>query len=374
MRIVVLVMLVAPGLSMLLLLAGRLELAGMLTGLAAGFLLRSEPARAALATLCGSLSAVLIGQVLGDGVDGPDFADQMAGWPGWPIGAVLAYLIAAKGLPPTSARGTSSAVLPAAVAALTAGALGCGQLVAAKVLQMTRWEDYHEYDGPGWYRDLTSAILYPAASVVIASVIASRMTAGRERFLVVPLAAWLGCALTAGPVQYVQALGVSGEPALVALLASLAGGGIGAAAAAAALRHGGARLGLVSFILAFTVGKVTAAWLEISDVTWAWLELLFALLALITPLVLIAWVSARTASRDASLGSGVIAGVAGPLLIWSVYLTVGPRFYDHASQSNPYWLAWATVPVALVTALGAASLVTSVHGTRESVRPDAVES
>ncbi|PZG18175.1 hypothetical protein C1J01_15955 [Nonomuraea aridisoli] len=44
-----------------------------------------------------------------------------------------------------------------------------------------------------------------------------------------PLAAWLGCAVTAGAVQYEQALQATGEPAAVALVASLAGGGIGAA-------------------------------------------------------------------------------------------------------------------------------------------------
>ncbi|MEU0568172.1 hypothetical protein ABZ297_22700 [Nonomuraea sp. NPDC005983] len=60
--------------------------------------------------------------------------------------------------------------------------------------------------------------------------------------------------------------------------------------------------------------------------------------------------------------------MAGPLLLWCVYPTVGPRFYDHASQSGPYWTAWATVPVALVTALVAAGLSTSGRDARASVR------
>lgn len=349
-RIIVLAVLAAPGLSLLLVRADHVELAGVLIGLAAGFLLRGKPARAAMGTLCGSVSAVLIGAASGGG---SEFADRMAGWPGWPAGAVLAYLIAAKGLPPKTAMARGNAVLPAGVAALTAAALGCGQLVAAKAMGVTLWEDYHEWDGPGWYRDLTGAIWYPAVAVVIAAVVAGGLPGGRSRFLALPVVAWFGCAVTAGPLQYAQALGVSGEPASVALLAGLAGGGIGAAAAAAGLRHAGTRFGLVAFILAVTAGSAADAWLGDFVV----------LVDLVVPVALVAIVAARTARRDTSVESGVLAGTAGPLLIWSVYLSVGPRLYDHASQSGPYWLAWAGVPMGLVIALAAASL--AVGGNRD---------
>ncbi|TDC54892.1 hypothetical protein E1281_15115 [Actinomadura sp. KC345] len=349
-RIVILTVLTAPGLSLLLLPVDHVELAGVLIGMASGFLLRGEPSRAAMGTLCGSVLAVLIGAASGGG---SEFADRMAGWPGWPAGAVLAYLIAAKGLPPKTTMARGDAVLPAGVAALTAAALGCGQLVAAKAMGVTLWEDYHEWDGPGWYRDLSEAIWYPAVAVVIAAVAASRLRRGRGRFLALPVAAWFGCAVTAGPLQYAQALGVSDKPASVALLAGLAGGGIGAAAAAAGLRHAGTRLGLVTFIPAVTVGTAADAWL--GD---------FAMpLDVVVPVALVAIVAARTARRDNSVESGVIAGTAGPLLIWSVYLTVGPRLYDHTSQSNPYWLAWTGVPLGLFIALAAATL--AVVGDRD---------
>ncbi|MEU6713786.1 hypothetical protein ABZ897_20115 [Nonomuraea sp. NPDC046802] len=331
---------VAPSLSVLLAMIGRLEPAGVLTGLAAGFLLRGKPSMAALATLYGSASAVLIGELFAEGLlDETDFADVMAGWPGWMLGAVLAYLVAARGLPQGKTGETKPAVLPMGVAALIAAVLSCGQIVASKAFGMTDWVDYHPYDGPGWYRDLTSATWYPAASVVLASLIASRMPDGRGRFVVLPLAAWFGCAVTAGPVQYAQALGVDGKPAVVALFASLAGGFIGAAAAAAALRHGGTALGLVLFILEYTVGQVGKVWTF--DLLWS----------LAGPAILIAVVAAWTAWRDASLGSGVVAGVAGPLLVWSVYLMIGSRSYDHLTQSWPYELALLTVLMAPIVAL-----------------------
>ncbi|PZG18174.1 hypothetical protein [Nonomuraea aridisoli] len=51
--------------------------------------------------------------------------------------------------------------------------------------------------------------------------------------------------------------------------------------------------------------------------------------------VVAALAARRTGSRDA----GIAAGVSGPLLIWSVYAAVGPRHYDHTSQSTPYYSA-----------------------------------
>ena len=211
---------------------------------------------------------------------------------------------------------------------------------------MTQWVDYHPYDGPGWYRDLTSATWYPAASVVLASVIASRMPGGRERFVVLPLAAWFGCAVTAGPLQYAQALGVDGKPAVVALLASLAGGVIGAAAAAAALRHGGTGLGLVSFVLVSTAGEVTDVWTEHLSSPWG----LAGLVALI------AMVAAWTAWRNTSLGSGIVRGRSGAAAGLVHHLMIGSRNYDHSSQSWPYWLALLTALMALPIALTAAGL------------------
>ncbi|MEU0565192.1 hypothetical protein ABZ297_07350 [Nonomuraea sp. NPDC005983] len=354
----VVALVLAPSLSALLAVTGHLEPAGVLTGLAAGFLLRRQPSTAALATLYGSASAVLIGELFAEGLlDETDFADAMAGWPGWVLGAVLAYLIAAQGLPRGQAGAVKPAVLPMGAAALIAAVLSCAQIVAGKAFGMTEWVDYHPYDGPGWYRDLTSATWYPAASVVLASMIASRMPGGRGRFVVLPLAAWFGCAMTAGPVQYAQALGLDGKPAVVALLASLAGSGIGAAAAAAALRHGGTGLGLVSFVLVFTAGEVTGVWMKDLPLLWS----------LVGPLALIAVVAAWTAWRDASLRSGVVAGVAGPLLVWSVYLTIGSRNYDHSSQSWPYWLALLTALMALLIALTAAGLARLGRATRTPV-------
>ncbi|MEV1172322.1 hypothetical protein, partial [Nonomuraea sp. NPDC049784] len=157
--------------------------------------------------------------------------------------------------------------------------------------------------------------------------------------LALPLAAWLGCAVTAGPLQYVQALGADRQT-IVALLAGLAGGGIGAAAGAAALRHAETRLGLVSFIVMF----------DVLDVAHGRLDLLEPLLVLVAPAVLVAVATWRATRRGGSLGSGVLAGVAGPLLIWSVYLMIGPRLYDHTTQSGPYYWAFFMTLMALVLA------------------------
>ena len=116
---VIVALFVAPSLSALLATIGSLEPAGVLTGLAAGFLLRRQPSMAALATLYGSASAVLIGELFAqDLLDETGFADAMAGWPGWVLGAVLAYLIAAQGLPRGKAGEVKPAVLPMGVAAL----------------------------------------------------------------------------------------------------------------------------------------------------------------------------------------------------------------------------------------------------------------
>ncbi|WP_182884506.1 hypothetical protein [Microbispora sp. H10885] len=386
MRSVVLAVIVAtavgPGVSVLLRVTGGLESAGVLTGLAAGGLLRGKPVRAAVATLYGSASAVLIGEISqGAFGGGPDFADAMAvrpGWPGWMIGAVLAYAIAA-GRPPcaqadqaapahpvtthadpagvTRAHRTTIGRLPHAdsgeaghlmlsivFTAVLAAVLACGQIVAGKALGMTLWEAYHEYDGPGWYRDLTRALWYPAASVVLASLVAGGMPAGRWRFLAPPLAAWLGCAVTAGPLQYLQALGAPYDPPAVALMASLAGGGVGAAAGAAALRHTGTRLGLVCFVLLFTAGDATG---RLDDFPVG----VFVSIALAA--VVAAWVTAR---RNADIGPGILAGMAGPLFIWSVYATVGSRLYDHSTQALPYWNAMIVALLAPAVALPAAAL------------------
>lgn len=345
-----------PCVSMLLAAIDRLELAGILTGLVAGVLLRGEPAKAAVATLYGSVAAVMVGESATDASGGGDFADAMAGWPGWPgwaIGAVLAYLVAAGGLPRTGARRVGPAV-PAVVAAalttaaLTAAVLACGQLVAAEALGRTLWERYHEWDGPGWYRDLTRAVWYPAAAVVAASVIAGRTPGGRGRFLALPSAAWLGCAVTAGPLQYLQALGAVDDPPAVALTASLAGAGIGAAAGAAALRHAGTRRGLLCFVLLFTA-------VEVMDGLPGPLpdgSLSMVILSTVLAVAVAAW----TARRDASTGSAVTAGVAGPLLIWSVYVTVGSRDYDHSTQYLPYWTACVAALLASIAAPPAAEV------------------
>jgi hypothetical protein len=223
---------------------------------------------------------------------------------------------------------------------LSAAALCCGQLVAAKAAGWTAWVEYDYYNEVGWYRDLTSATWYPAASVVIASVIAGRMPGGRGRHLALPLAAWCGCAVAAGPLQYAQALGVPDRPATAALLAALAGGGIGAAAAAVALRgDGGVRFGLVAFAALQTL--VIAAHSLRRDI---------GLWILIVSVVLVVTAALRTARRGGEARSVIVAGVAGPLLIWSVHLSVGPRFSDHATQSEPYLIAGGTTLMAIIVA------------------------
>ncbi|NJP96765.1 hypothetical protein HCN51_46320 [Nonomuraea sp. FMUSA5-5] len=360
---------VAPGLAALLYLAGRPEPAGLLTGLAAGLLLRDRPARAAVATLCGSATAVVLGLlfVQGHNPDGADFADAMAGWPGWPAGAVLAYVLAARRLPRWGRPATRTLV--------TAGVLGavlcCAQLVIAKTAGMTLWEDYHEWDGPGLYRDLTRAAWYPAAAVVVATLTATRVlrerdgrvaagdlgrsvaTGERGGFVAVPLAAWLGCVVAGGPVQYAQALGAGPREALLALLAALAGGAIGAAGATAALGRPGIWLGLSAFVLLFTAEEATGGWM---------MDLPEFEMGLYGPAALVAAIAAWTAWRERSTGAGVVAGLAGPLLIWSVYLLVGLRHYDHASQSGPYGYA-------LLTALAAMAVAPVAAGLARALRP-----
>ncbi|MEU6798027.1 hypothetical protein ABZ907_40555 [Nonomuraea wenchangensis] len=349
----------APAAAALLALAGRPEPAGPLIGVLAGLLLRGSPAGAALATLWGGAWAVLATALAGiETADAMGSWLEWPGWPGWAVGAVLAYALAARHTPvgaghvPAGARPSRPPAVAVAVAAVAGAALTAGQLVAARAAGLTLWEDYHPYDGPGWYRDLTSALWYPAASVVLASVLAGRLRGGRESWAAVPVAAWLGAALAGGPVQYAQALGVTVEPPGVALLASLAGGGIGAAAGVLALRHPGAGAGLVSFVAFRTLQALDRApgeWPEPVDV-------IADPLLLVTPFVVVAVVAARTARRAARRGPGLVAGLAGPLLVWSVYAAVGPRAYDHSTQSGPYAQALLTAFLAPAVALAAVQI------------------
>ncbi|MEV1175395.1 hypothetical protein, partial [Nonomuraea sp. NPDC049784] len=177
-------MVVAPVLTLILAALGGLDLAGPMTGLAAAFLLRGQPVKGAVATLYGSVAALPAGSLLPFAIqdDGTDFGDLMAGGPGWAAGAVLAYLIAARKVPRAEPRPKPRAG-SMAVAASVAAVLACAQILAAKALEVTLWVDYHEFDGPGWYRDLTHAAWYPAASVVIASLIA--VPAGAVEFVVI---------------------------------------------------------------------------------------------------------------------------------------------------------------------------------------------
>jgi hypothetical protein len=239
-----------------------------------------------------------------------------------------------------------------AVAAGAGAVLAAGQLAAAQAAGLTLWEDYHPYDGPGWYRDLTSALWYPAASVVLATVLAGRLRGGRRSSAAVPVAAWLGAALAGGPMQYAQALGVTVEPPGVALLASLAGGGIGAAAGVLALRHPGVAAGLVCFVAFRTLQALDRAPGELPEPV----EVIADPLLLVTPFVIVAVVAARTARRAARWGPGLVAGPAGPLLVWSVYAAVGARAYDHSTQSSPYAQALLTAFLAPAVALAAAQI------------------
>ncbi|MET8992411.1 hypothetical protein ABZW49_43795 [Nonomuraea wenchangensis] len=349
----------APAAAALLTLAGRPEPAGPLIGVLAGLLLRGSPAAAALATLWGGAWAVLATELAEiETADAMGSWLEWPGWPGWAVGAVLAYALAARHTPggvrgvPGGVRTSRPPVAAVTVAAVAGAVLAAGQLAAARAAGLTLWTDYHPYDGPGWYRDLTSALWYPAASVVLASVLAGRLRGGRESWAAVPVAAWLGAALAGGPVQYAQALGVTVEPPGVALLASLAGGGIGAAAGVLALRHPGAAAGLVGFVALRTLQALDRGpgeWPEPLDV-------IADPLLLVTPFVVVAVVAARTARRAARRGPGLVAGLAGPLLIWSVYAAVGARAYDHSTQSGPYAQALLTALLAPAVALAAAQI------------------
>ncbi|MEV4290443.1 hypothetical protein AB0K40_33475 [Nonomuraea bangladeshensis] len=356
--------LLAPAAAALLSLAGRPEPAGPLVGVLAGLLLRGSPAAAALATLWGGAWAVLTTEPAGiETADAMGSWLEWPGWPGWALGAVLAYAPAARHRP-ASARHESGEArqgpgeappsrLPAVAVAAGAGAvLAAGQLAAAQAAGLTLWEDYHPYDGPGWYRDLTSALWYPAASVVLATVLAGRLRGGRQSSAAVPVAAWLGAALAGGPMQYAQALGVTVEPPGVALLASLAGGGIGAAAGVLALRHPGVAAGLVCFVAFRTLQALDRAPGELPEPV----EVIADPLLLVTPFVIVAVIAARTARRAARRGPGLVAGLAGPLLIWSVYAAVGARAYDHSTQSGPYAQALLTAFLAPAVALAAAQI------------------
>ncbi|MEV5558404.1 hypothetical protein AB0L44_32515 [Nonomuraea wenchangensis] len=363
----------APAAAALLTLAGRPEPAGPLTGVLAGLLLRGSPVAAALATLWGGAWAVLATELAGiESADAMGSWLEWPGWPGWAVGAVLAYTLAARPVPGGVPRtpggiwhvlgrvrhvpdGVRRSPLPVAAVTVAAGAgaaLVAGQLAAAQAAGLTLWTDYHPYDGPGWYRDVTSALWYPAASVVLASALAGRLRGGREAWAAVPVAAWLGAALAGGPLQYAQALGATGGPPGVALLASLAGGGIGAAAGALALRHPGAGAGLVCFVALRTsqaLDRAPGEWPEP-------VEVMADPLLLLAPFVVVAVVAARAARRAARRGPGLVAGLAGPLLVWAVYAAVGARAYDHSTQSEPYLQALLTAFLAPAVALAAAQL------------------
>ncbi|WP_189248614.1 hypothetical protein [Streptosporangium pseudovulgare] len=275
-----------------------------------------------------------------------------------------------------------------AACALVAAVLAAAQVLVAHRLGVNDWTvrggSYAEY--VDWDHPLTRSTWYPAASTLIASMITHRLFRRAPwswRWL--PPAAWLGSCLTAGPLLYGLAsaapeAGIGSGPS-AAVRAVAVGGVIGLVAAMVALRRREAGAGLVTYILWVSLLEFARPWWwdrapafdpMLTEEVWAggsgdrvvrasFLEAGGITAGLIGPVVVSGVVAVWAAARYGRRRSGVIAGVAGPLLLCSVYLTIDPGWGDQDSvQAALCWYAFLAVPIGLCSATIAATLAGAV--------------
>ncbi|MFC7588368.1 hypothetical protein ACFQYP_35195 [Nonomuraea antimicrobica] len=219
---------------------------------------------------------------------------------------------------------------------------------------------YSEYID--WDHALTRSTWYPVASTLVASAITYRVFRRMPwSWLWLPPVAWLGSCLTAAPLLYALAsatpeAGINSSPLEVAW-ATIIGGAIGVAAAMAALRDREIGVGLLAYTL----------WVSLLEFTWPWwwdraptfdpmltegtlsgktgeyvvkatfIEAGGITAGLIGPVMVSGIIAAWAAAQHGRRNHGVQAGVAGPLLLFSVYVTIDPGLDNQDSIQATLW-------------------------------------
>ncbi|MDX3104102.1 hypothetical protein [Nonomuraea angiospora] len=270
------------------------------------------------------------------------------------------------------------------VCALVAAALAAVQVLAADRFGINQWATrvgpYDDY--VGWDHAMTRSTWYPTASTLIASAITYRVFHRASwSWLWLPTAAWLGSCLIAAPLLYGLASaapenGLNSSPSEVAW-ATIIGGAIGVAAAMAALRHREAGAGLVAYTVWVSLLEFTRPWWwdrpppfdpmlaegglssETGEyVVMATLREAGGITAgLIGPVLISGIVAAWAAAQQGRWMSGALAGVAGPLLLCSVYFTTDPGLGDQESIQS---LLWAYSIAAVLIGLSVSTIIAAV--------------
>nr|WP_152992471.1 hypothetical protein [Nonomuraea pusilla] len=250
------------------------------------------------------------------------------------------------------------------VCALVAAVLAAAQVLAAHRLGINEWTNkggsYAEYID--WDHAVTRSTWYPAASTLAASAITYRVFQRAPRsWLWLPPAAWLGSCLTAAPLLYGLASaapedGINSSPLAVAW-ATIIGGAIGVAAAMAALRCREIGVGLLAYTLWVSLLEFTRPWwwdraptfdpmltegmLSVETgqyvVKATFIEAGGITAGLIGPVMVSGIIAAWAAAQHGRWKRGVQAGVAGPLLLFSVYLTIDPGLDNQDSIQATLW-------------------------------------
>ncbi|MFC6086549.1 hypothetical protein [Sphaerisporangium aureirubrum] len=247
---------------------------------------------------------------------------------------------------------------------LVAAVLAAVQVLVADRFGINVWTmEWGSYsDSIDWDHAVTRSTWYPVASTLVASVITYRVCRRAPwSWLWLPPAAWLGSCLTAVPLLYGLASAVPDDGRInsspsVVVGSAILGGAIGGAAAMVALRHREVGVGLVVYTLWVSFLEFTRPWwwerapafdpmltervltgtgeyvvkakiIEAGGVT----------AGLIGPVIVSGIVAAWAAVQRGRWRSGVVAGVAGPLLLCSVYLTIDSGMGDQDSMQLTLW-------------------------------------
>ncbi|MEV4159643.1 hypothetical protein [Nonomuraea dietziae] len=265
------------------------------------------------------------------------------------------------------------------VCALVAAVLAAVQVLAAHRLGINEWAteggSYSEYID--WDHAVTRSTWYPVASTLAASAITYRVFQRAPwSWLWLPPAAWLGSCLTAAPLLYGLASaapedGINSSPFEVAW-ATIIGGAIGVAAAMAALRYREIGVGLLAYTLWVSLLEFTRPWWwdrapafdpmltegGLSSKTGQYVVEAILIEAggitagLIGPVMVSGIIAAWAAAQHGRWKRGVQAGTAGPLLLFSVYLTIDPGLDNQDSIQATLWAySLLAVPIGLCVSL-----------------------
>ncbi|MEV0613737.1 hypothetical protein AB0I81_10480 [Nonomuraea sp. NPDC050404] len=261
------------------------------------------------------------------------------------------------------------------------------QIIVAHRLGINNWTartgPFDEYID--WDHVVTRATWYPAVATLIASAIASRLSRrAQESSLWLPVAAWLGACLSAVPLLYGLAVtapeeAINHSPAGVAW-ATVTGGVVGLVAAIVAQKHRQVGIGLLSYALWVSLLEFTRPlWWDrpppfdpflsetVSSDTGAYVvEAIFTEAGGLTaglagPVLVSGIVAVLVTARSGRWGTGVLSGTAGPLLLFTVYLTFDAGLGDQESRQAALWgIALLGVLIGLVASMVAATAVRCV--------------